>query len=108
LRRRKIHEAGWHFSYLGGVAAIQEKLQSIAGGPKLSVELNDAETILRRIGNRISVEDISKLRLRPIDESFPAYLRANLDRYRHLIADEATLATYAELASRSRMLANAG
>jgi hypothetical protein len=48
------------------------------------------------------------MRLRLIDDSSPAYLRANLDRYRPLIADEAALASYAMLASHPRPLASAG
>jgi beta-1,4-mannosyl-glycoprotein beta-1,4-N-acetylglucosaminyltransferase len=94
LRRRAIRDAGWHFSYLGGVAAIQEKIQSTSDGWKLPADFKNAGTILARVGNRMAVRDgsFSQLHLRPIDDSFPAYLRANLERYRHLLADEATLA----------------
>jgi len=90
VRRRTIHDAGWHFSYLGGAAAIQEKLQSIAGGWKISPDFSTAEGIAMRVGNLSSVHDGSPMHLRPIDETFPDYLRANIERYRHLIADEAT------------------
>lgn len=95
VRRRTIHDAGWHFSYLGGVAAVQEKLQSIAGGWKISPDFSSGEGILSRIGNRSSVHDGSPMHLRPIDDTFPEYLRANIERYRHLIADEVMLADFA-------------
>ena len=46
LRRRAIRDAGWHFSYLGGVAAIQEKIQSTSDGWKLPADFKNAGTIL--------------------------------------------------------------
>jgi beta-1,4-mannosyl-glycoprotein beta-1,4-N-acetylglucosaminyltransferase len=95
LRRRAIRDAGWHFSYLGGVAAIQEKVQSTSDGWKLPEDYKHAAAIMARVGNRIAVKDgpFSQLHLRAIDESFPAHLRANLERYHNLVASEATLAS---------------
>jgi beta-1,4-mannosyl-glycoprotein beta-1,4-N-acetylglucosaminyltransferase len=94
LLRKAIPDAGWHFSYLGGVAAIQEKIQSTADGWRLAADFKDAGMIQARISKRIAVRDgpASQLHLRSIDDSFPTYLRANLERYRHLVADETTLA----------------
>jgi len=94
VRRRAIRDAGWHFSYLGGIAAIHEKMRSISGGSKAPDDFKQLDKIMARVGNRIAVRDgpFSQLHLRPIDDGFPAYLRSNLERYRHLIADEATLA----------------
>lgn len=89
IHRRALRDAGWHFSYLGGIAAIREKVQSTSDGWKLPADFKCDETIRARVGRRMAVREgpFSQLHLRPIDDSFPAYLRANLERYRHLVAD---------------------
>lgn len=77
---------GWHFSYLGGVEAIQEKLQSFShteyNKPKyldethLKTKIEDGKDILNRS------KPISYV---PIDNSWPRYVVENQDGLAHLI-----------------------
>ncbi len=80
---RRLHDAGWHFSYLGGIDAIQRKLASFAhvefgSVPKeiLEQRIRSGRDLFGRAGSFFGV---------PIDSSFPAYVLENRDRLRHLI-----------------------
>jgi beta-1,4-mannosyl-glycoprotein beta-1,4-N-acetylglucosaminyltransferase len=90
-RRRVVAEAGWHFSYLGGEAAIRNKLQSYAAHDKVPADLLDAERLAERIRSRRSISNMGSGRMipRPIDDSFPSHLQAHPERYAHLIATDA-------------------
>lgn len=77
-----ISEAGWHFSYLGGVNAIQTKLASFSHQEYNTEVINNAENI------RAHLADKTDLFGRPadwqvvaIDESYPVYIQKNKDVY---------------------------
>jgi len=74
---KAIADAGWHFSYLGGVDAIQRKLAAFAHSEFASVP---REILERRLQNG---DDLfgraGKSFAEPIDASFPAYVRANVE-----------------------------
>jgi beta-1,4-mannosyl-glycoprotein beta-1,4-N-acetylglucosaminyltransferase len=92
---RVLADAGWHFSYLNGPAAIVEKLTAYAHVPKHEVtDAVMAAGVRRALDSASRPHDGSNYRLDPFDDSYPAFLVANRDRFAHWIADGDTLATY--------------
>jgi hypothetical protein len=85
-RMRFIADGGWHFSYLGGVERIIEKLESFS-----HVEYNNAtykdrariEAAMAR-GEDIFGRDF-RYRFVPVDEHFPATVLADPERYSRYI-----------------------
>jgi len=84
---RFIHDAGWHFSYLGGVERIIAKIESFAHTEYNSDTYKNRERIEQAIakGEDIFGRDF-KYRSVPIDGTFPRYVQKNQDRFQHLIA----------------------
>lgn len=80
-----IDHAGWHFSYLGGIELIKQKLAAYS-----HVE-NDTEEVKANLeknikaGNDIFGRPDHKFEFVKIDDTFPPYLVANQDKYKHLI-----------------------
>jgi beta-1,4-mannosyl-glycoprotein beta-1,4-N-acetylglucosaminyltransferase len=79
-----IQDAGWHFTSCGDSELIKTKIQSFS-----HLEL-DREDVLDNIQNNIeSNNDIyyreANYQYVPIDESFPDYIRNNIDKYSHII-----------------------
>ena len=88
LRPDKIFKpAGWHFSYLGGVEAIQRKMKSIA-----HTEFDtDERTSLENIRNRLAsgkgfFNSAERFLPEIIDESFPVEIVQNQQAYKALVA----------------------
>jgi beta-1,4-mannosyl-glycoprotein beta-1,4-N-acetylglucosaminyltransferase len=83
----EIEHGGWHFSYLGGADNIVLKLKSFTHQEFNTVENSDPEAIKKQIENGIFSFRRNKARLEsvPIDDSFPLYIRNNLNKYKHLI-----------------------
>ena len=86
----RIPNGGWHFSYMGGTEKmtaqerVRYKLKSAAHQEYATRRaLFEAERYLRR------GEDIfgsgTKMAVREIDETYPAYLREHLEEYRYLL-----------------------
>lgn len=81
-------KGGWHFSYLGGIESIQEKLKSFS-----HTEYNKEKFINKNnLESKIEAgEDIlhrsSKVTYVEIDNSFPKYVCDNKDLFKHLIKD---------------------
>lgn len=90
MRRHMLRNAGWHFTYLGGADAVQDKLKSFVGSEK--PVMPDAEgAIAERIAQGVPVNPAAAydLTLREINASFPRYLRDNRERFTALIAEQA-------------------
>ena len=80
--------AGWHFSYMGGIAAIIKKLESYMHvHPDAFKQRSYIEQCIAE-GRSYDPADPDPLKLRTIDGSFPAYLQQNVEKFRALIADE--------------------
>jgi beta-1,4-mannosyl-glycoprotein beta-1,4-N-acetylglucosaminyltransferase len=85
----RIPNGGWHFAWLGGYEKVLYKLEAFA-----HTELdNDTYKINLEncVKNRIAlwVPDATEpMKTVKIDETYPKYLRDNLDRYQHLIYHE--------------------
>ena len=78
-----LPDAGWHFSYLGGIAAIEEKLAAFSHSefsnlPRkvLEARLKSGSDLFGRAGKSFGVA---------LDESFPPYVRANAAKFAALI-----------------------
>lgn len=78
-----LPNAGWHFSYLGGLAAIETKLAAFSHAefskvPRevLEARLKAGSDLFGRAGKSFGVA---------LDASFPSYIRANAAKYAALI-----------------------
>ena len=91
----RIDNGGWHFSYMGGSGVknlskrVTEKIKAAA-----HQEYNESHTLAEisartKLGKDILGSD-AEFALVPIDESFPGYLRENLNEYEHLVMPEVT------------------
>lgn len=83
-----IANAGWHFSYLGGVDRIQEKLDSFSHTEVNTPLLNNAAVLDYKITNGQSLwsNDIhDKWEFIEIDDSYPDYITKNTEQFKHLI-----------------------
>lgn len=74
-------DAGWHFAYLGGVEKIIHKLESYAHDEHNTEAYKDPERIKKRIREGSSIHNESRFEPVPLDERFPAYLRAHPDAF---------------------------
>jgi beta-1,4-mannosyl-glycoprotein beta-1,4-N-acetylglucosaminyltransferase len=86
---RFISDAGWHFSYLGGVEKIIQKLEAFAHEEYNKPEYKDPQRIEKAIANG---EDIFgrwfRYRFVPIDDSWPTYIQSKRDLFSKLIASK--------------------
>lgn len=85
-RVRIIREGGWHFSYLGGVKAVIQKIEAYSHKEHNVESFKDPKRIEALIkegkglyGQNVVSEFVN------IDETFPQYIRDNQDKYSDLI-----------------------
>lgn len=80
-------DAGWHFSYTGGIDKIYAKLNSGAH-PELDEAIKDRAVVQKRIE---AGTDLFGRQNKPhqvciqIDNTFPKYIQENTEKYAHLI-----------------------
>lgn len=81
-----IMDGGWHFSYLGGVDRIIEKIEAFAHTEYNSENYKSRERIEAAITNGEDIFGRGFLyRFIPVDEDFPRYLREHPERFaRHI------------------------
>ena len=88
--RNVVDDAGWHFSYLGGPEKIIYKIESFSHSEFDNDNIKDKDRIKDRVANGA---DLFDRKGRPsqvyteIDESFPEYLRNNIENFKHLIKE---------------------
>ncbi len=87
-----VENGGWHFSFLGGQQMVKEKLMAYSyqgRRTRLLLKLLDwiyPNRINKKIEKNLDIFNTwRKFVTVPIDQSFPAYLVANQDRFRELI-----------------------
>ena len=96
-RSVRVADGGWHFGYMGG---DRERDVAKRIGVKVKAaahqEYNDREILAETMDHLILGEDIFGRDARfvriPVDDSYPAFLTENKDRYSHLIMPEITAA----------------
>lgn len=89
LQRKRViivENGGWHFSYLGGAERIVEKIEAFAHSEYNRDEFKNPRRIeeLMRKGRDLFNRDI-EFKVVEMDETFPAYLRENVERFGGLI-----------------------
>lgn len=92
---RRIPNAGWHFSYLGGASAVCAKIRAIVENEWARQITDDElrEVVLSRIttgetlGNIVTGGGYDKLLREEVDGSYPKFLVENADKFSHLIID---------------------
>ena len=84
---KHIKNAGWHFSYCGGIDAIIKKRQSIVEQQFNTKENMRADYIKNIIlsGKDLYNRQQYKYIAIPLDKSFPKYIVENQDKYKDLI-----------------------
>lgn len=83
-----IKNAGWHYSYCGGIESIKSKISSYSHLEMNRADINNNEYIKNCIDKGISLnpEDDRKFEKVEINyQNSPKYLVDNLDKYRHLL-----------------------
>ncbi|MBP6313104.1 MAG: hypothetical protein KA408_12590, partial [Flavobacteriales bacterium] len=85
-----IPNGGWHFSYLGGVDRIIQKIESFAHAEYNEPKYKDRAALEKAIaaGEDIFGRDFQYASI-PIDSTFPQYIQHNKARFPHLIATTA-------------------
>lgn len=97
-----IHNAGWHFSYLGGLAFVRTKIESFAHQEHNTPDNKKLTTLHFNITNGLDIFSRPfKYQFTKIDKTLPQYLLDNLpkfDKYiHHDQADKNTLMLRSEL-----------
>ena len=81
-----IKNGGWHFSYCGGIRAVQEKIKAIAHTENDTAENTDYNTIKTRIiKGTPPFARSDRFFAVPLDGSFPKCIINNPSKYSHLI-----------------------
>lgn len=85
LRRwggRRVPDAGWHFSFMGGIDRIRAKIAAYAHQEYNRPEFTDPAEIARRIGpGKDLFGDGTELQWVDVDESFPSLVREQPERF---------------------------
>ncbi len=84
---KNVLNAGWHFSYLGGIEAIQLKIKSFSHQEFNRPEFTSREHIEKCLASGRDVFDRKDHRYLPvpIDKTFPAYIREHAEELKDLI-----------------------
>ncbi|MDR0705439.1 MAG: hypothetical protein LBF88_10695 [Planctomycetaceae bacterium] len=80
-KSRRIQNGGWHFSYLGGIESIREKIQGYSHQERNLDEVTNLQNIAKRMQQAFTSHRLLGVEL---DETFPVFLRNNQERYAHL------------------------
>lgn len=91
-----IPDGGWHFSYMGGLERIRQKIQAMAHQEFNTHEFNSNENILKAIANR---QDFMKPGIKfaiENDSILPEYAQKNKNKFAKLIANKNTGKYYPE------------
>ncbi len=86
-----IENGGWHFTWLGDIKFIKNKLKSFAHTELNKLEINNDEFINNCIKNLKPIEQKQKLELRKLSlnkDFMPEYILKNLDKYKHMLSGE--------------------
>ncbi|MBI2327831.1 hypothetical protein HYU92_05940 [Candidatus Curtissbacteria bacterium] len=85
---RIIPDAGWHFSYLGGVKCIQRKIAAFSHHREYDkpqfTNAKHLKKCLREFKDLFN-RKIDWQRV-PLDDTYPQYLLANLSRFKYMLA----------------------
>ena len=81
-----VKPGGWHFSYLGGIEKVRAKLESYAHREFNIAKFRDeAATRAALQKGTFPLDHHLKTELRPLTDSYPAFILENLPRFSHWI-----------------------
>ena len=86
-----IENGGWHFTWMGNINSIKNKLESTAHTELNSLEINNDPFIKNCIENLRSLDQKQKIKLQklPLSRDFmPEFILNNLKTYQHLLSGE--------------------
>lgn len=84
--RKIISNGGWHFTYMGGISRIKQKLQSFAHSEFNKPEFLDDNYLLDCLRKRkIFFMPDRELKVVPIDDRFPKYIQENREKFKDWI-----------------------
>ena len=88
---RVIENGGWHFTWMGDIKFIKNKLKSFAHTELNKLEINNDEFLGNCIKNMKPVEQKQKLELQKLSlnkDFMPEYILKNLKKYKHMLSGE--------------------
>lgn len=80
-----LMNAGWHFTYMGGVDKMLEKFKAFSHQEEAVQKLASEEILKEKLSNLESLWSEEKLTPLPIDDTMPLYVRMNQDKFKHMI-----------------------
>jgi beta-1,4-mannosyl-glycoprotein beta-1,4-N-acetylglucosaminyltransferase len=79
---RVVPDAGWNFTWMGGVDRILTKLRAFAHQERNQPQFTDPSRIQELIeGGNYIFDDTNKLKFVPLDETFPRYILENPEKF---------------------------
>jgi beta-1,4-mannosyl-glycoprotein beta-1,4-N-acetylglucosaminyltransferase len=83
---KRVPDAGWNFTWMGGVERIQTKIRAFAHQEYNQPHLLDPDRIKRLIesGNYL-FDDSNKLKFVPLDETFPRFVLEHPEKFKDWI-----------------------
>jgi beta-1,4-mannosyl-glycoprotein beta-1,4-N-acetylglucosaminyltransferase len=82
LRGRVVRDGGWHFSSMGGVDRVREKLAATPHREYDTPAYSDPERLARRLARGADIKGRDTLERVEIDSSYPRYVVENPERWR--------------------------
>jgi hypothetical protein len=83
---KTVPDAGWHFTWMGGVERIMKKIQAFAHQECNQPQFTDPGRIKELIENRSYLfSDSDKLEFVPVDGTFPRYVLAHPEKFKDWI-----------------------
>ena len=86
-----IENGGWHFTWMGDIKFIKDKLKSFAHTELNRLEVNNDEFLSYCIKNMKPIEQKQKLKLQKLSlnkDFLPEYILKNLEKYKHMLSGE--------------------
>jgi beta-1,4-mannosyl-glycoprotein beta-1,4-N-acetylglucosaminyltransferase len=81
-----IPDAGWHFTWMGGVERIQQKITAYSHQENNQPQFLDPQNIQRALNEGHSLfNDGHKMEFVPLDDSFPRYVIEHPEKFSHWI-----------------------
>jgi beta-1,4-mannosyl-glycoprotein beta-1,4-N-acetylglucosaminyltransferase len=81
-----IMDGGWHFSFMGDISFIKQKLIDYAHQEHNTADITNEENIAQKVALGLSLFDDAKFELLPLRSNrLPTYLRENADKFPKLI-----------------------
>jgi beta-1,4-mannosyl-glycoprotein beta-1,4-N-acetylglucosaminyltransferase len=82
-----LHNAGWHWSWLGGVEKVMEKFKNFSHQEESVQKHANPEVLKKKIETGQSMWGDDYWHVVPIDSSYPEYLQHNQIEFLHLIKE---------------------